>query len=62
MADGKDRKPGAADTPRNGNDAKSKSPDEGGPRAAKSGNGPGEKDTAQRLARETSERKAKWQA
>src|SRR6266498_2949106 len=62
MADGKDRKPVAEDTPRNGNDAKSKSPDEGGARAAKTGNAPGAKDAAKRLARETSERKAKWQA
>ena len=62
MADGKDRKPDAADTPRNDGGVKAKSPDERGARAAKAGNAQGEKDSTQRVARETSERKAKWQA
>ena len=38
MADGKDRKPDAADTPRNDGVVKAKSPDEGGACAAKAGN------------------------
>ena len=63
MADGKDRKPDAAkDSPRNADGAKAKSPGERGASAAKTGNALGEKAAAQRVARETSERKAKWQA
>ena len=62
MADGKDRKPAAEETPRNDGGAKTKSPDERGARAAKAGNAQGEKNAAQRLAKETSDRKAKWQA
>src|ERR1700730_160951 len=62
MADAKDLKPDA-EGPRRGDDgAKSKSPDGGGLRAAKAGNAPGEKDAARRAARETTERKARWQA
>jgi hypothetical protein len=55
MADGKDRKPDADDIPRNDGGAKTKSSDERGARAAKAGTAQGEKNAAQRLAKETSD-------
>ena len=61
MGDAKDLKPDAADTPTGDGGAKSKSPDSGGPREAKAGNAPREKDAAKRAA-QTTERKARWQA